>query len=178
MVKKMLKGIDYLYLKYSMGIPSQTIRHLVLKSHGLVLGKNSLIYMGLEIRVPKNVKIGSNTTIGHNALLDGRGSLFIGNNVNLSSEVMIWTMQHDPQSSEFQATSAPVIVEDYVWISTRAIVLPGVTLGEGAVVSAGAVVTKNVEPHTIVAGVPAMPIKERNRSLTYQLGTSQGMWFA
>ncbi|MEO0373485.1 MAG: acyltransferase, partial [Cyanobacteria bacterium P01_A01_bin.17] len=149
-IKNMLKGMEYLYLKYSMGVPSRTIRHLVLTSQGLVLGKNSLVYMGLEIRAPRNVKIGSNTTIGHNVLLDGRGSLFIGDNVNLSSEVMIWTMQHDPQSSQFQAISSPVAVEDYAWISSRAIVLPGVTIGEGAVVSAGAVVTKNVEPYLIV----------------------------
>lgn len=63
-----------------------------------------------------------------------------------------------------------VQIGDYAWISRRAVILPGVTIGEGAVVAAGAVVTKNVAPYTVVGGVPAKFVAERPRGLTYTLG--------
>jgi len=163
-------GLTFLLSHYLMRVPSQTIRHSVLRSWGLKLDEGSLIYMGAEIRDPQNIVIGAGTTIGHNCTLDGRGSLHIGNSVNLSSEVMIWTMQHDHRSPTFGAVSVPVIIEDYAWVSCRAIVLPGVTIGKGAVVAAGAVVTKSVEPYAIVAGIPAKPIGQRNQDLEYTLG--------
>jgi acetyltransferase-like isoleucine patch superfamily enzyme len=83
--------------------------------------------------------------------------------------VWIWTLEHDPQDPNYAAVGGAVIIEDFVWISCRAIILPGVTVGEGAVVAAGAVVTKDVEPFSIVGGVPAKVIGVRNRNLTYKL---------
>ena len=79
------------------------------------------------------------------------------------------TLGHDPQSSTFGDRGGDVIIGDRVWIGYGALVMPGITIGEGAVVAAGAVVTKDVEPFTIVAGVPAKPIGQRNRDLTYEL---------
>lgn len=170
-------GLKFLVMHYCMRIPSQTIRHNVIRSRGLTLGEDSLIYMGVELRHPHKIEIGSRTTIGHNCTLDGRGGLSIGNNVNFSSEVMIWTMQHDPQCSNFGVKSAPVIIEDYAWLSCRSVILPGVIIHKGAVVAAGAVVTKSVEPFTIVGGVPAKPIGERNQNLNYNLGKEGAIWF-
>jgi acetyltransferase-like isoleucine patch superfamily enzyme len=94
----------------------------------------------------------------------------IGRNVNLSSEVLIRTAQHDYQSPDFKTVFHPVKIEDYVWLGPRCIILPGVTVGEGAVVAAGAVVTKDVEPYTLVGGVPAKKIGERPKNLQYTLG--------
>lgn len=163
-------GLGFLFSHYLMSFPSQTLRHKVLVYWGLKLGKGSLLYMGTEIRDPHQITIGSGTTIGHNCILDGRGGLQIGNNVNFSSEVMVWTMQHDHRSPTFGCMSAPVVIEDYAWVSCRAILLPGVTIGKGAVVAAGAVVTKSVEPYTIVAGIPAKEISKRTQDLNYVLG--------
>jgi maltose O-acetyltransferase len=63
----------------------------------------------------------------------------------------------------FREVLAPVTIADHVWIGSRAMILPGITVGEGAVVAAGAVVTRNVEPYTVVAGVPACPISTRSQ---------------
>ncbi|WP_461453691.1 acyltransferase [Mucilaginibacter sp.] len=98
--------------------------------------------------------------------------LTIGNNVNISTQVVIWTLHHDYNSPDFAQAGSPVIIEDYVWLCSRAIILPGVTIGEGAVVAAGAVVTKNVEPYTVVGGVPAKYIAKRNTNLNYDLGNA------
>lgn len=170
-------GLKFLLSHYLMNFPSQTLRHYILRFWGMKIGEGSLIYMGAEIREPHNITIGSTTTIGHNCTLDGRGGLTIGNNVNFSSEVMVWTMQHDPQCSKFGLEFAPVVIEDYAWVSCRAIVLPGTTIGKGAVVAAGAVVTKSVEPFTIVGGIPAKPIGKRNEHLEYCLGKQDAIWF-
>jgi acetyltransferase-like isoleucine patch superfamily enzyme len=76
---------------------------------------------------------------------------------------MIWTMHHDYNDLNFKAIGGPVIVEDYAWICSRAIILPGVTIGEGAVIAAGSVVTKDVAAWTVVGGVPAKKISVRER---------------
>ena len=168
-IRPLAGGLIFLFLHYLRWIPFQTVRHGILRFLGLRLGRNSVIYMGTEIRRPSGILIGSQTIIGHSCVLDGRGGLRIGSNVNFSSEVMIWTAQHDPQSPSFETRFAPVVIEDYAWLSCRTVILPGVTIGKGAVVAAGAVVTKSVDPYTVVGGVPAKPIGKRNPNLTYNL---------
>jgi len=74
--------------------------------------------------------------------------------------------------SKVPLKGAPVIIEDYAWVSSRTTLLPGVTIGKGAVVAAGAVVTKSVEPYTVVGGVPAKKIGERSKELNYKLSSS------
>ncbi len=84
--------------------------------------------------------------------------------------VWIWTMEHDPQDPYYRGTGGPVNIHDYAWISCRVVILPDVTIGKGAVVAAGAVVTKDVAPYAIVGGVPAKTIGKRTEDLRYQLG--------
>ncbi|MCX6031989.1 MAG: acyltransferase [Chloroflexi bacterium] len=160
-----------MYLTSAWGhVPSQHLRRWGYRRlFGLTIPRTSVIYSGAEIRAPYNVVIGEFTSIGHHAILDGRGGLTIGSNVNLSTGVWIWTNEHDAQDPDFKITSAPVAIEDYAWLSCRVVVLPGVIIGRGAVVAAGAVVTKDVEPFTIVAGVPAKPIGKRSPALRYCL---------
>jgi len=129
--------------------------------------KNVVIYYGFEIRKPWAIEINDNSVIGYKCVLDGRNGIYIGKNVNISSEVMIWTMQHDYNEEGFGPVGGKVSIGDYAWLSTRCIILPGVTVGEGAVVAAGAVVTKDVEPYTVVGGVPAKKIGDRTRRLSY-----------
>lgn len=95
--------------------------------------------------------------------------------MDIAQEVNIWTEQHDYNSSSYEAVASPVVVNDYVWIASRATILPGVTIGKGAVVACGSVVTKDVPDYTVVAGIPAKVIGKRTRDLTYKLGTR--VWF-
>ena len=151
-------------------IPSQHMRRfLYTRVFGMQLAPTTIIYGGAEVRSPRNVRIGKHSSIGHHAILDGRKGLTIGQNVNLSTGVWIWTLEHDPQSPDFGTTGGPVVIEDYAWVSCRAVILPGVRIGKGAVVAAGAVVTKDVPPYAIVGGVPAKVIGQRDQNVSYEL---------
>jgi acetyltransferase-like isoleucine patch superfamily enzyme len=133
----------------------------------LQIGRNSIIAAGSYI-TGFHIRIGENTIVNRNVYLDGRVSLTIGNNVNISHYCLIQTLTHDPQDPLFGCLEKPVVIEDHVWIGARALICPGVHIGEGAVVGAGAVVTKDVSPYTIVAGNPARYIRDRNRDISYR----------
>ena len=163
-----IQGSYYLSLKLLAQFPAQGFRKFVLRHlFGADIAPSTVLYGGFELRSPRKLKIGANTVIGHRATLDARGGLTIGENVNLSSEVMVWTAQHDYRDPMFGAVFESVIIGDYTWLGPRCIILPGVTIGEGSVVAAGAVVSKDVEPYTIVGGVPAQKIADRPKGLNY-----------
>jgi len=146
------------------------VRLLGLVTAGATIGRDVVLKPGVEVLSPKGLKIGSHTNIGRCVHLDSRGSLTIGDNVNISDDVAIWTAEHDIQSPEFVMTKGPVVIGPRVWLCFRSIILPGITLGEGCVVASGAVVTKDIAPFAVVAGIPAKVIGGRNKELTYQLG--------
>lgn len=159
-----------LILPMLMSIPSRTIRRFVVKSVVRQLGSNVAILRNVEFMYPKNITIGDNSVINTKVLLDGRGGeLKIGRNVDIAREVNIWTLEHDINDENHMTKGGEVIIEDYVWIASRATILPGVKIGRGAVVASGAVVTKDVPTMSIVGGVPAKVIGQRNNQLTYQL---------
>jgi len=144
------------------------IRHWFLRRFcNVQLGSDSSICSGCFV-TGYRIRIGSNTVINRFTYLDGRVELVIGNNVNISHYTLIQTLTHDPQNPDFVCLEKPVRIEDHVWIGARAMICPGVTIGEGAVVAAGAVVTKDVASYTIVGGNPAKFIKERSRDLRYK----------
>ena len=134
------------------------------------MGKNVVIYGGAEIRRPNKLFIGNGSIIGHYNVLDARNVIEIGENVNFSHGVWLWTEQHNHKNSDFSCDSTKpkkIKICDRVWLGPRVIVLPGCTVGEGAVVGAGAIVTKDIEPFSINVGVPAKKIGERNRHINY-----------
>lgn len=153
-------------------IPFFAVRHAWYRRVlGMRIGKGSSLLMGLQVYIrgrPRpdqpGITIGRRTIINQQVCLDGRGGLSIGNYVDISPGVWILTDSHDMNDPQFHEILAPVTIGDHAWVGSRALVLPGVTLGEGAVVAAGAVVTGDVEPYTIVAGVPARPIGTRTRT--------------
>lgn len=157
-------------------VPFHRWRRFIYRMAGAKIGKGSAIHMFATFFSLKNLTIGEDTVIGWWAFLDGRASLTIGNHVDIASEVMIYNSQHDLDAEDFRDELKPVVIEDYVFIGPRAIIIPGVRIGKGAAVAAGAVVTKDVAPLTIVGGVPAKPIRKRNlESLHYRIGRAR--WF-
>lgn len=157
-------------------IPSHHIRRLFYRLAGMKIGSGSTIHMLARFYNPENIVIGKDTIVGEGAVLDGRNKLYIGDHVDIASEVMIYNSQHDLNSADFQAVCEPVAIDDYVFIGPRAIILPGVGIGKGAIIAAGAVVTKNVGDYEIVGGVPAKVIGERQqKDLHYKLG--RAAWF-
>jgi len=157
-------------------IPSHHIRRFFYRLAGMKIGRGSTIHMQARFYDPRNIEIGKDSIIGEGVVLDGRDKLTIGDHVDIASEVMIYNSEHDVQSPDFHAVTKPVEIQDYVFIGPRAIILPGVKIGKGAVVGAGAVVTKNVDSFTIVGGVPAKVIGERKiKDLHYTLG--RAAWF-
>lgn len=114
------------------------------------------------------IKIGDYSNIGENAWLLSDG-ITIGNHVMMGPNCMIFTSDHEtknldiPMCQQGFTDVKPVVIGDDVWIGARVIILKGVTIGNGSVIAAGAVVTKDVEPYTIVGGVPAKFIKSRKQ---------------
>ncbi len=161
-------------------IPLHHVRRFFYRLAGMTIGAGSTIHMGAKFYDPRNIHVGQDTIIGEGAVLDGREKLVIGNHVDIASEVMIYNSEHDIDAEHFTAVddviTAPVTIEDYVFIGPRAIILPNVTIKKGAVVGAGAVVTKDVEEFSIVGGVPAKVIGERKiKDPHYKLGRAR--WF-
>ena len=168
--ERLMRGGWQRYMLFQVGvIPSLHVRKWFYQCLGAQIGKNVVIHFKTEVRAPENLIVGGGTIIGDNAILDARGGLEMGKNVNLSSNVSIYTLQHDHRDPDFNCTNfnAKVTIDDRVWLGSNVIVLPGVHIGEGAVCCAGCVVTKDVESYAVVAGIPAKKVNERPRTLRY-----------
>ena len=155
-------------------VPSHCFRRFFYRLAGIKIGKGSTVHMGARFYDPKNISIGEDTVIGEKAVLDGRDKLIIGSHVAVASAVMIYNSEHDINSEHFNPVNAKVIIEDYVFIGPRSIILPGVKIGRGAVVAAGAIVNKDVPPYAVVGGVPAKIIGERRlKNPQYLIGRAR-----
>lgn len=180
-IRKAKKTVDsYLYgltryMSIVVGkIPSNRIRKAIMKYvFCMDISSEAVLYGGFEIRSPWNVKIGR-AVIGVGALIDGRLSVTIENDVVLASGVSIYTAQHDVNDPMFRVNDkgGAVIIHDHAWISSHSIVLPKVEIGEGAVLSAGAIATKSLEKYGIYSGIPATKKRERTHELKYISGQS------
>lgn len=132
------------------------------------MGKQTQIDMHNYFLVPRYLSCGNNVHINQGCFIDCRGSIEIGDNVSISHYVKLCTGGHRVNSSNFEGIHLPIKIESYVWVGIGATVLQNVTLGEGCVVAAGSVVTKDIAPYDIVAGVPARTIGRRNKNLNYK----------
>lgn len=159
----------YLQNVFVTNLPINCVRLLSYKIFLKSVGKSTFFLRGVKLKFARNITIGSHCVINSGVHLDGRGGLIIGDNVDIASDAMLITAGHDINSNSHRYTVAPVVVHNRSWIATRAMILPGVTLGEGSVVAAGAVVTRDVPAFTVVGGVPAREIGKRNNQLNYQL---------
>ena len=162
-----------LYILYLAGyIPSHAIRKFFYKLAGMKI--DGVLHMWARFYDPSNIEIGSDSIVGDHAFLDGRAKLKIGNHVDIASEVMIYNSEHDVSSEYFSDRIEPIEIGDYVFIGPRAIIMPGIKIGKGAIVAAGAVVTHDIPEFAIVGGVPAKVIGVRkNKNPQYRLGRAR-----
>lgn len=150
--------------------PCEAMRVSGLRLFGARIGEDVSMARAVRVFHPWRLSIDAHSVIGCRVVLDARAGLGIGSNCNISDEVAIWTAEHDVQSPDFAMTTEPVTIGNRVWLCHRSTLLPGVAVGEGAVVASGAVVTRDIPKFTIAGGVPARAIGERNPNLTYTLG--------
>ena len=172
--RSILPLVRYLTNRVIARVPVYAVRHAWYKRVlGMRIGEGSTLLMDLYLYIrgrtrteqSGGITIGRRSVINQQCCLDGRGGLTIGDYVSISPGVWILTDSHDMHDPDFREILAPVTICNHAWIGSRAMILPGVTVGEGAVVAAGAVVTSNVEPYTVVGGVPARQIGTRNPNL-------------
>lgn len=160
-IARHLPGSDMIY---SMG--SKQIRRFLCRGIFDKTGKNINIEHGAFFGSGVGIEIGDNSGLGLNCRVSG--PLKIGNDVMIGPDVMIFTQNHRNDQLDIPMRlqtdpKKPVVIEDDVWIAARVIILPGVTIHRGAIVGAGAVVTKDVPEYAIVGGNPARIIRYRNR---------------
>lgn len=170
-LKRLYSGFAAYYLYRLSYTPSHHLRNFAYRHVcGMSLCADAVIYYGTEVREPSRISIGRGSIIGDHSILDGRNGILVGENVVFASDVKIWTEQHDHRDPYFRCATqehGAVVIGDRAWIGSHTVILHSVHIGEGAVVAAGAVVTHDVPPYAIVAGIPAKKVGERNHDLRY-----------
>jgi len=136
------------------------LRAVYWRERKMVIDTGSRIASRVRIEAASNISIGKNTYITYNVVLDGRGGLTIGDDVLIGFDSTILTLTHNYEDPFIPIriqgfTRKQVEIGNDVWIGTRVIILPGVKIGDGAIVGCGSVVTKDVPTLAIIAGVPA-----------------------
>ena len=137
---------------YSDGRPYPKIIH----KGGMLVAENCQFYSGVRLEIGENARleIGNGTYLNRNTLIICEKRIIIGKNCKIAWDVVIMDSDLHPMNSE-PIVNKPVFIEDDVWIGCRAIILKGVTIGKGAIIAAGSVITKNIPPYTVWGGAPA-----------------------
>lgn len=134
-------------------------RRTTLISQFAACGEGVSIQLPVVINNPDHLRVGARVSINAFVHIWALGGVTIGDDTLIASHVAITSLTHDPRAELYAATqqARPVVIGRNVWIGTHAVILPGVTIGDNAVIGAGAVVTRDVPPRTVVVGVPAVP---------------------
>ena len=170
-----LRYTNYIKLGHGVYLDEGTYLHAC--PQGIEIGAGTIVMHGAVLHVynfrdmpHSGIKIGNNSLIGEYTVIRGQGGVHIGDRVYTSPFTQIIAVNHvfdDPEQpfTEQGITAEGIFIEDDVWLGAGAIITDGVRVGKGAVVAAGAVVTHDVPPHTVVGGVPAHPIKAIDGSI-------------
>lgn len=142
------------------------IRNFVFRFYFKKFGRGGLLDYRCFIRYPWRVSVGNNVDINrgcelYSSMQTSDGIITLEDNVVLGPGVIIFSSTHDYNSLELPDISAPVKICRYAWVGGKSIILPGVVIGEGAVIGAGSVVTKDIPPYCVAVGNPAKVIKIR-----------------
>jgi acetyltransferase-like isoleucine patch superfamily enzyme len=144
-----------IFHKVSDMIDACTAEYLKTRLH--YCGEGVVLYKGVSIKNPEKVSIGKNTHVGQSVHIGGGGKVIIGQWCQIANNVIIATANHNMNGSLYydNVSYKDVVIGNNVWIAANCIILPGVTIGDNSVISAGAVVTKDVGPNSIAGGLPA-----------------------
>lgn len=139
----------------------EEVREIFSRIIGKPVHKSFLLFPPFYTNCGKNTTVGKGVFINTGCHFQDQGGITLGDGVFLGNNVVLTTMNHDFDPENRRTTyPAPIVVGKNVWIASNATVVPGVHIGDGAIVAAGAVVTRDVPPNTIVAGVPARVLRE------------------
>lgn len=151
------------WIRFICFLPSKYFRRLLFNCFkGVEIAKGVSIYHGFQWRKGPFV-VGNYSSIGAYNHFDCSNGIYIGKNVNLASNVCIQTVHNDSYNVDLHTVCGPVTIGDYAWVCSHTVIMPGVTIGEGALIANGAVVTSDVAPYTVVGGVPAIKNGERDK---------------
>ncbi len=169
-VRKTFNFIGLFYNITISHVPSRRIRTLFYRLSGAKISRNSLIFRNVDLLWPMGLEMREGSSIGWHCTIDARGGIVIGSEVTVASKCNLITGSHDLKDKYFPPRFEKIVIDDYAWVCTNSMILQGVHIGRGAVVCAGAVVTRDVEPMTVVAGIPAKVIGYRDIEPEYENG--------
>lgn len=143
------------------------IKRLFLLLHGAKVGRYVTFYPGIKISPGTNISFGNYVDLAWGVLITTRGTVTIGDRTLVGYGTKILSSNHNIPAAQGRIFDSgheakPVVIGEDVWIGAHCVILAGVSIGEGAIVAAGSVVTKDIEPYTVVGGVPAKPLKTRD----------------
>jgi maltose O-acetyltransferase len=163
-ISSILKRLDLAKLHLPEPLIDNHSRTKILRKYGAKIGEDTYISGKSRIPNPSTLEIGNDSVICAHASIDGWELTSIGNHVIIGNGSTLLTGNHDIHSPQFVGKLQPIVIEDYVWVATNSIVLPGVTLGYGCVVGAGAVVREDIPPLAVVIGNPGKIVTYRKCS--------------
>jgi acetyltransferase-like isoleucine patch superfamily enzyme len=158
------------------GLLPFVLRPLLYRLCGFRIAKSATLQGGVRFFHVGRLEVGAGTVVNRGVYLDNRGGLVIGQQVSIAHDARIYTLGHDIHDPGFAPKAKPVRIDDHAVLFAGAMIMPGVHLGQGAVVMAGAVVTHSVAPFRIVGGNPARDLGQRRSGADYALG--RRYWFA
>jgi putative colanic acid biosynthesis acetyltransferase WcaF len=141
--------------------PFHEFRSILLRAFGAKVGSAVHVYPGARIWAPWNVELGDQSGFADGVTVYSQGKIILGKRVVISQGTYLCAGTHDYERPGFPLVTAPIVIGDHAWIAAEAFIHPGVTIGEGAVIGARSVVTKDMPPWTVCAGHPCKPIKPR-----------------
>ena len=160
---------EYVWEMFVSKFPSHFVRYLYIKIMNKTITPTTTIMMNVRFKGIRGIQFYKNQVINSYSMIDGRGGVTIGENFDIAERVVIWSMSHDVRNTKHSTVKSKTEIGDYVWIGADSIILSGVKIGEGAVIGAGSVVTKDVSNLDIVAGNPAKKIGQRSVIPVYKI---------
>jgi acetyltransferase-like isoleucine patch superfamily enzyme len=152
------------------------VRPVLYRLCGFRIHRSATLQGGIRFFHVGRLTVGEGSLINRGVYLDNRGAITIGRHVSIAHDAKLYTMGHDPHDPSFATKAAPIRIDDHAVVFAGAMLMPGVHVGQGAVVMAGAVVTKDVPPGRMVGGNPAVDVGERGCVPAYAL--KRRFWFA
>ncbi|MGH1420099.1 MAG: WcaF family extracellular polysaccharide biosynthesis acetyltransferase [Hyphomicrobiaceae bacterium] len=142
-------------------VPGSMHRCFLLRLFGAKVGQRVVLKPGLKIKFPWRLQIANDVWIGENVWIDNLTMVTINSNVCVSQGAYLCTGNHNWTSPNFDLITAPITIDDCVWVAARSTVGPGVNVSQGAILTIGSVATDDLEPWTINSGNPAKRVKAR-----------------